>query len=430
MRSSAPVSRRKDGGVSAAAPVSSSSPSAPDGGPASRRRVFAAFFLYAFALGGLFPRLPELQRAIGAGEGALGLALTGLSGGTLVSLSLAARWTERAGHRAALLALTPALALGCALAAFATAPWMLFALLLPCGLCIGALEIVVNLEADRVEHHGERRIMSRAHAFWSMGFGAAGLLGAAMPAAGVGLRAHLLLQAALVAVATALLLRRFRAAPQRAGDAAAAQGTPRLARPTRAILALVAVALAATVMEGALADWSAIYMRDVFGAAAGAAGAAVAVGALAQALARFFADGVVERCGPVAMARALLVLLGAGAALVLLAPAPAAAYAGFALMGLGASVIFPLAMSAAARRTDRSAALNVAALAQISFVAFLLGPPLLGWVAQYWGVRWSFGAALPLVALSLAAAPALGRGAASPPSPPAPSLKPERTHPH
>jgi MFS family permease len=104
------------------------------------------------------------------------------------------------------------------------------------------------------------------------------------------------------------------------------------------------------------------------------------------------------------VARVLLSLLGIGAGTVLLAPSGAIAFAGFALMGVGTSVIFPLAMSAAAQRTDRSAAVNVATLAQTSFVVFLLGPPLLGLIAQYWGIRWSFGIGLPLVALSLAMA--------------------------
>ncbi|UXN74183.1 hypothetical protein N8D56_02560 [Devosia sp. A8/3-2] len=77
-------------------------------------------------------------------------------------------------------------------------------------------------------------------------------------------------------------------------------------------------------------------------------------------------------------------------------------------MGVGTSAIFPLAMSAAAQRTDRPAAVNVAALAQISFVSFLLGPPLLGYIAEHFGIRWAFGIGLPLVALSLFAASALG----------------------
>jgi len=74
---------------------------------------------------------------------------------------------------------------------------------------------------------------------------------------------------------------------------------------------------------------------------------------------------------------------------------------------VGTSAIFPLAMSAAAQRTDRAPATNVAALAQFAFVAFLLGPPLLGQVAQAFGIRWAFGVGLPLIALSFAAAAAL-----------------------
>ena len=366
-------------------------------------RVFAAFFLYAFAMGGIFPRVPELQRAMGATEGALGLALIGIASGTLLSLTFAGRLLERIGHRRALLVLIPVMAACCAVASFASTPWMLYLLLVPCGLAIGAVEIVVNLEADRVEHQGGRRIMNRAHAFWSTGFFAAGLFGALLSQLGVGVSQHLLLEALLVLVATVLLLGRFAAAPHREGPPVGDK-VPRVARPTLAILALVVVTLAAMVLEGAGAEWSAIYMRDVFGAGHFAAGAAVATGAGMQAVTRFFADAFVERYSPVAVARVLLALLGIGAGTVLFAPAQSLAFAGFALMGVGTSVIFPLAMSAAAQRTDRSAAINVAALAQTSFVVFLLGPPLLGFVAQHWGIRWSFGIGLPLVVLSFAMA--------------------------
>jgi MFS family permease len=176
-----------------------------------------------------------------------------------------------------------------------------------------------------------------------------------------------------------------------------------------AIMVLVAVTLSAMVMEGAGADWSAIYMRDVFGAAPFVGGFAVAIGALAQGITRYFTDGFVERHSPSSVARVLLTILGIGVLLVLLAQASWVALLGFGLMGVGTSAIFPLAMSAAAQRTDRPAAINVAALAQTSFVAFLLGPPLLGFVAQHWGIRWTFGFGLPLVVLSFVMARALSR---------------------
>jgi MFS family permease len=134
---------------------------------------------------------------------------------------------------------------------------------------------------------------------------------------------------------------------------------------------------------------------------------AFAAGALFQALARYFADGVVERFGALAVGRASTAAMMTGGLLVVLAPHPALALAGFALMGMGTAAVFPLAMSAAARRTDRSAAINVAALAQLSFVAFLIGPPLLGFVAEHYGVRMSYAVCLPLVVASWFAARSL-----------------------
>ncbi len=134
----------------------------------------------------------------------------------------------------------------------------------------------------------------------------------------------------------------------------------------------------------------------------------MALGAGAQAVTRFFADPFVERYSPTTVSRVLLRVLGVAVLLVFFAPSDWLALVGFALMGVGTSVIFPLAMSAAAQLTDRPAPTNVASLAQISFVAFLLGPPLLGYVAEHFGIRWSFGVGLSLVILSIVCARALG----------------------
>ena len=371
-----------------------------------RTHVFGAFFLYAFSMGGFFPRLAEIQRALGVAEGPFGLALIGTATGTLVSLTFASRILERVGYRI-ILVLIPLLALLYALACSATDAGVLFLALIAPGLCIGAIEVIVNLEADRVEHLGGRLIMNRAHAFWSLGFFASGTVGALMSQAGISPRAHLFMMVPVVLAGTVLVLGRFDPAPRRAGGSA--QASPAFARPTLGILVLVALTLSAMVMEGAGADWSAIYMRDVFGSSHFVAGFAVAAGALAQGITRYFADGLVQRYRPAPVARAFLTVLGVGAILVFAAPASAIALLGFGLMGVGTSVIFPLAMSAAAQRTDRPAAINVAALAQTSFVAFLLGPPLLGFVAEHMGIRWTFGIALPLVAISFAAARSLSR---------------------
>jgi MFS family permease len=369
-------------------------------------RVYAAFFLYSFCMGNLFPRLPAIQEAMGVAEGALGLALIGSAVGTLISLTFAGPLVERIGHRRTLLTAIPLLSVTYATAVTAQGPVAFFLLLVPVGLIIGALEIIINLEADRTEHALGRRIMNRAHAFWSFGFFSAGLFGAVVAQLGVSPQLHLFSVVPLVTIGSFVVLGKFQPAEHRTGGSV--DPGPRFARPSGPIMVLVAVTLSAMILEGAGGDWSAIYMRNVFAVEPFLAGLAVALGAGAQAVTRFFADSFVERFSPVLVARTLLSVLGLGALVVFFSQVPWLSLLGFALMGVGTSAIFPLAMSAAAQRTDRPAAVNVAALAQISFVAFLVGPPLLGFIAEHFGIRWAFGVGIPLVALSLVTAGALG----------------------
>ncbi len=370
-------------------------------------RVYGGFFIYSFCLGSLPPRLPDIQRMMGIAEGALGLALIGAAAGTLISLTFGAPVVERIGYRRTLLGAIPLLAALYALAVVATNPLAFFLLLFPAGIVIGAIEIVLNVEADRTEHMLGRRIMNRAHAFWSFGFFCAGMVSAVVAQTGLAPQWHLMLMVPPVIVGTALLLGRFDPAPPRTGGSTEKTGI--IVAPTLAILVLVLVTLSAMIMEGAGIDWSAIYMRTVFDVSPFLAGFAVALGAGTQAVTRFFADGFVERYSPVLVARVLLTLLGIGTLIVFLRLDPVLSLVGFGLIGVGTSAIFPLAMSAAAQRTDRPASTNVAALAQISFVAFFVGPPLLGFVAEHFGIHWSFGVGLPLILVSFLLAGSLGR---------------------
>lgn len=372
-----------------------------------QQRVYGGFFIYSFCMGSLPPRLPDIQRAMGVEEGALGFGLIGAALGTLISLSVAGPWLEKFGYRRSILVLIPLLSLFYALASYATGPLMFFLLLLPVGLVIGGIEIILNLEADRTEHLLGHRIMNRAHAFWSFGFFSAGIVSALIAQSGLAVQTHLLLMVPVVVLGVALLLGRFEPAPHRTGTASGETGG--FATPTLAILILVVVTLSAMIMEGAGIDWSAIYMRDEFGVTPFLAGFAVALGAFTQAATRFFIDPFVERYSPTVVSRVLLSILLVGTLLIFFATSDWMALVGFGLAGVGTSAIFPLAMSAAAQRTDRPAATNVASLAQTSFVAFLLGPPLLGYIAEHFGIRWSFGIGIPLVILSLIFADALGR---------------------
>jgi MFS family permease len=370
------------------------------------RQVFASFAIYSFAMGNIFPRLGDVQLQMGVTTGQLGLGLIGAPLGTLIALTFASPLMEKIGYRLSLLLAIPAVALFYAIAVHAPDPLTFFMLLVPVGLVIGCVEIIVNIEADRVEYLVGRRIMNRSHAFWSIGFFSAGLAGAFVASQGISPQLHLALNVPVVLVAMALCLWNFQPAPPRPGGDAAPG--PRFASPTKAILVLVVVTLPAMVLEGASMDWSAIYMRDVFGVSPFLAGIAVACFAASQATMRFFADGFVDRYSPATVARVLLVVLLLGCLMVSLSPWPYLSLAGFAAMGMGTSAIFPLAMSAAAQRTDRPAALNISALAQFSFIMFLLGPPFLGYVGETLGIRTAFGIGLPLIAASLLLVKSLG----------------------
>lgn len=373
------------------------------------RRVFAGFAIYSFAMGNIFPRLADVQTGLGVTTAALGLGMIGAPIGTLVALTLAPKYLDRFGYRRILPWSLPLLAILYALAVHAPSPLVLFLALVPVGMTVGCIEIMLNAEADRTEYRINKRIMNRSHAFWSIGFFAAGLFGAQMAAAGLTPQQHLALVVPMVGLASLVAMRNYDPSPARPeqGDAA----SPHFVMPTVAILILVAVTIPAMLLEGASMDWSAIYMRDAFGSDKFWQGIAVSSFAVAQGFMRFFADGVVERTSPARLARFLFISLLVGCLVVVFSPFPLLSLAGFAAMGLGTSAIFPLAMSAAARRKDRPSALNIAALAQFSFLMFLLGPPLLGFVATHFGIRFAYGLSLPFIGVSLLLAGALGRKA-------------------
>lgn len=359
--------------------------------------VYISFFIYSLTLGAIFPRLGDLQLQMGVSEGALGLALIGAPVGAQISLMFGGQFFERMGFRRVLLLGIPILGISEVLASTSNDPLGFFLFWMIGGLSIGALELVVNLEADRVEFQMGRRIMNRSHAFWSFGFFTAGIIGAVISQWNVAVTPHIAGMAIASTTITFLVLRNFTPAPPRSLKDGKA---PKFVRPTKGILVLVAFTLSAMLLEGAGFDWSVIFMRDTFATAPLISGMALAFGALTQSITRYFADAYVDRFGPIRVARASILTLGFGAVLVTLSPLPWVALLGFALMGVGNGVVFPLAMSAAAQRTDRPAATNVAALAQLSFITFLIAPPLLGIVAEHFGIRVSFGIGIPLVVLS------------------------------
>lgn len=360
--------------------------------------VFFSFCIYSFAFGALFPRLGDIQLQMGITQGTLGLSIIGIALGLQISLLVAGRLLDQIGFKAVMLWGIPFISFTEMLASTADNPVSFFMWLFLTGLSLGFVEVAVNVEADRVERVLGKRIMNRSHAFWSLGFALAGLIGAFIAQAAVPVTSHLFGLFMLVSLLSVLIFRRYAPAAKRPED----DEEPVLfAKPTKPILGLVALSISAMLLEGAGIDWSVIFMRDIFDTAPFISGLALTLFATSQFLTRYSADRFVEIYGPEMITRWSLVILAMGVLSIALSPTPIVALIGFSFIGIGTAVVFPLAISAAAQLTDRPSAVNVASFAQLSFVVFLLAPPILGNIAEFFGIRVSFAIGLPLVMLSV-----------------------------
>ncbi|MFT3998748.1 MAG: MFS transporter [Rhizobium sp.] len=372
-----------------------------------QQRVYVCFFLFAVSIGALLSRLPDLQDALAIDKSELGLTLIGAAIGALISLTFASPIVARLGARR-----TAFITVLGTSASLALVPWMgaaplVFAVLFCEGLLAGALEINLNVEIDRIEAQLGRGVMNRAHGFWSLGFFVTALVSSAVRQAGIPMQLHLALTFAFVLVVGSLTIAGMRNTPARPTHDHVDTG--HIALPTLGLLPLCVIGIAAFLVEGAGIDWSAIYMRDVFHVEPFIGGLGLTLFTFFMALARLFADRFVDRFGSRSVALFLLLLSTAGLCAVWLAPHPHLALLGFACMGAGCSAVYPLAVSAAAQRTDRPAHVNVAALGQMSFVVFFLAPPLLGFVAEHAGVRTAYLVCMPVILAAL-----MGIGSLSP----------------
>ena len=360
--------------------------------------VFVSFFLYAFSLGTLFPRLGDLQTQMEIDKATLGFALIGLPLGVQVTLLFADRIVRRFNFRLVLMMGIPLLSISQVFAALSQSPYTFAGILILGGAAIAVIEVAVNLEADRVEAHIGHRIMNRSHAYWSFGFFGAGIAGAGFSQLGISPFVHFALVTVFGSTLTILLFVKYNAAKPRRQSVVVKNKS--FVWPSKGIFLLVFFSLSAMLVEGASIDWSVIFMRDIFNTVPIVSGLALALAAIAQGFIRYFADQFVDKYGPERVSLYSLIAMVLGVGCVVFSFDPMIALLGFLLMGGGSAVIFPLAMSAAAQRTDKTPEENVASLAQFVFVIFLLAPPILGFVGEHAGLRWSFALCFPLLVVS------------------------------
>ncbi len=368
----------------------------------------AVFGLNGFGYGSWVPRIAEIQERLGLSTGRLGIVLFMAAVGALIAMPLAGAAAHRYGSRAAS-ALTVAF-YGLSLPGLALAPgplWLGGALFF-LGASSGALDVSMNAQGVAVERHHWRPIMASLHGMFSLGAMAGAGTTGLIAAAGVALLPHLL-GIGLLSAVVGLIACRPMLPPAAEGGAAG----PGFVRPSLALLLPGVVALAGLLSEGAMGDWSAVYLKAGLGAGTTIAAAAFAAFSVSMAGGRFLGDRLVARVGGDLVVRAGGGLAACGLGLTLVIGHPVIAVAGFALVGAGLSCVFPVTLSSAARTPGVAPSAAIAAVCTIGYLGFLVGPPAIGGLAELIGLPGALGLVVLLCALIAAIgsrAPATGSG--------------------
>jgi MFS family permease len=389
--------------------------------------IFVIFGTNGFIFASWAARIPSVTETLGLSTGEMGAVLLVGALGSLVSLPLTGTIVDRIGLKATVrfggsLAITAGAVLGIGLLAHSV--WVVTAGMVLFGSGIAFWDVAQNIGGADVEHRLGRTVMPQFHAAFSGGAVLGALIGAALSAARIDLSLHLFAIVVVVAAIIAVVPRYFlghdaggsphegaaAAAPgdggaERipAGEARAPKGTVLDAwRHPRTVLIGVVV-LGATLTEGAGNDWISKGVVDGLDAseAAGAALFAVFVGAMT--VARWFGGRIIDRIGRVAALRISMVSALIGLSAYALASTYLLSAVGAVFWGLGAALAFPMGMSAAADDPRRAAA-RVSVVSTIGYIAFLAGPPFLGFLGDHLGLRHALLAILVpiLVALALA----------------------------
>ena len=380
----------------------------PDGSLVSARRAVAVLFLVNALLTGTWvSRIPGIQAELGLSHSSLGLALFGLAFGALVAMPLAGWCASRYGSRR----VCRVTALGCCLtlplvALAPNAVWLGVTLFCFGGLH-GAMDVAMNAQAVDVEAGYGRPIMSSFHALWSVGGFVGAAIGGVIASWRVAPLIHfagtvLILAVLTVIVAYPRLLFRPRP-PERAADAA--NSRPRkFIRPPLTLVGLGAVAFCVMLCEGAMADWSGIFLREVAGADEGFAPMGYAAFSVTMAAARFCGDWLSTRLGPVSLVRLGSMVAAVGLSVAVIFVHPAASAVGFAAVGAGLATIIPQVFSAAGRTPGVEAGPALATVTTLGYSGFLAGPPVIGFAAEWLGLRSALGivVAICFVAAALA----------------------------
>ncbi len=365
--------------------------------------IVARFLIHGLIASTWVSRIPGLQTSLGLTNARLGLCLLGTAVGSVMGVPITGWLITRFGSKRVTSWSTIAFCLALVAPSLAVNATTLFAALAIYGAMAGANDVSINSQAVAVETALGTPTMSRFHAMFSIGAMIGASLGGLVAARGIEPRVHLAIASALllvISVSTAPFL-------LEAHDNRNARATTlKVRRIPGVLITLTVIAFCMFLSEGAMADWTGVYLKQVLVAGPGLAAAGYAVFSAGMAIFRLLGDSVTKRLGRVLTLRTGALLAAAGLTLALLAHSSNWALPGFALTGAGFSVIVPLVFGAGGRIRSLAPGAGIAMVSGSGYIGFLFGPPVIGFVAQWMSLRWALFivVALSLVAASLAGA--------------------------
>ena len=364
--------------------------------------VAAAFAFNGVLFGTWASRVPAFKGEFSLDAAELGILLLALAAGAIVSFPLAGLSSDRIGPRR--VTWVTALLYGPALVLLGLSTWvpLLASSLFIFGALHGAMDVGMNGWASNVEQKLGRRVMSGFHALFSLGAGIGAGLGVLAGYADIGPQIHLSVVAIVLSVPVLVVLARFKAHEferQRLSKTESAKVLFSVPKGTLLLIGLIAFGV--SIGEGAMADWSAVFLRESVSASEGAAALGYTVFSATMVAMRLAGDAIIARLGPVVVVRASGTIAAVGIGIVVTSTSVPMALIGFALVGIGYAVVMPLVFSRAARDPHMAPGKAIAAVATLGYGGMLLGPVAVGFVAHITNLPISF-SMLAVLALAVA----------------------------